>query len=241
MQLSTAYIHEKGKRTNNEDNYWIESVRSIYMVCDGVGGNSKGEVASSLLINSFQESLKSSIHISKESIIEALSIAEQNFDKHIIENISCEGMATTFTFLHLSEMGGIIAHAGDSRVYHIRDNKVIFQTRDDSLVQTLIDGGYIKEEDAKRHPLKSRITKAIKGTAENTTPSFHYTKEIQPNDYFFLCTDGILESISNNFIVENFTANMPLEVLKDNILQKCLVESKDNFTAILIKVINLKS
>ena len=88
---------------------------------------------------------------------------ELELDKIVAKNPEYKGMATTLTYLHLSPEGAIIAWAGDSRVYHIRDGKILFKTEDHSLVNQLVQAGQITEEEAAHHPQKNVILRAVIG------------------------------------------------------------------------------
>jgi len=229
-------IHEKGKRANNEDFLLADADKKIFIVCDGVGGHAKGEEASQLATKSFHNFLSDKT-INEITLVDALKYTEQKFTDFTAQNSDSEGMATTLTLLSLKDdKSAILAHCGDSRIYHIRNRTILYQTKDHSFVQELLDGGFITEEQAENHPQKNKITRAIKGTEKPTQLSLYQIENIQSEDYFMLCSDGILESISADFISENFGAKTDLKALKNEILQKCHQNTKDNFTAILIKV-----
>ncbi|NNV56944.1 PP2C family protein-serine/threonine phosphatase [Limnovirga soli] len=242
MQISFKTISSTGKREQNEDAFLTIEEAGIFIVCDGVGGSNKGEIASNKTCDSIKNYFKDfdSETISISEIKKSIIQSEDFLTEYVNENPESEGMATTLSFLKLSEQKSIIAHIGDSRVYHIREGKILFQTQDHSLVNELVASGFIKPEEAKSHPKKNVITKAIQGNGENAEPDFYETKDLQVNDYFLLCTDGILESIDNAFIEANFISTQNLTDLANTVFEQCDAKSNDNFTAVFIKLIEIK-
>ncbi len=233
-------IHNKGKRDNNEDYLLFDDEKNIYIVCDGVGGSNKGEEASKLAANSFLNYFDKNIEIDIENLKKALKFTESKFDEFIAENPESQGMATTLTFLHLIGKKAILAHCGDSRIYQIRNGEIIFKTKDHSFVQELVDSGYITPEAALIHPKKNRITRAIQGTEKFTALDIQTIEDVQENDYFILCSDGILESISDDYLKEKFNSYSNLSEMRKEIEMLCSEKSNDNFTAIFIKIENEK-
>lgn len=242
MQISFKTISSRGKREQNEDAFLTIEEAGIFIVCDGVGGSNKGEIASNKTCDSIKNYFKDfdSEMIGISEIKKSVIKAETFLTEYVNENPESEGMATTLSLLKLSEQKSIIAHIGDSRVYHVRDGKIIFQTVDHSLVNELVASGFIKPEDAKSHPKKNVITRAIQGNSENADPDFYEIKDLQVNDYFLLCTDGILESIDNTFIEANFISTQNLTELTNTVFEQCNAKSNDNFTAIFIKLIEIE-
>ena len=121
----------------------------------------------------------------------------------------------------------------------LRNGKILFQTRDHSEVQSLIDMGEITEADAQNHPRKNVITRAINAKTPSRIDQ-QIIKDIRENDFFLLCTDGILENLNqlkiNNWFVEE---NDPGQI-KSKILKNALINTKDNFSMYLLKIDNLE-
>lgn len=236
MILTYKKIHQQGQRQNNEDFLLADEQKQIYIVCDGVGGANKGEEASKLAANSFLNFLSAKSTITEEYLHQALKFTEQAFDSFTNQNPESEGMATTLTFLHFFQNKAIMAHCGDSRIYQVRDGVIVNQTTDHSFVQELVNSGYITAEAALTHPKRNQITRAIQSTKKSTALDVKIIEDILPNDIFMLCSDGILEGIDNNYIEDNCTSDVDIEQLKTDIELLCEQQSKDNFTAILIKI-----
>ena len=237
-------LHEMGQRENNEDNVYPakdsapqSGAYQLYLVCDGVGGMERGEVASQITCDVIAKHLSGKDHISESDIDHAVLLAEQAIDSYIQQNIDALGMATTLTLLCTHEEGVTIAHIGDSRVYHIRAGKILHQTFDHSFVNELLAKRIISEEEALNHPKRNVVTKAIMGGGDHQVPDFHHTQQLLPGDYFFLCTDGITESVSDVELAgilntQGWTNAQKIEAIK----LKCRQHSKDNHSAYLLQV-----
>lgn len=237
-------IHEVGKREKNEDTVYpllgsATENDTLFLVCDGVGGAAKGEVASQLATQSFSEFFKKkAIEVSDETFInQALDFVQDQFDTYIEANPTAKGMGCTLTLLHLHESGASIAHAGDSRVYHIRNGKIQWQTEDHKMVTEMLKAGVLTPEQAANHPQSNIISRAIQGkTVKPVKADFKLIENIEPNDYFFMCTDGVLESISDD-LLENIIGNAENDEAKMKLIQQiCQGQSNDNFSAYLIKI-----
>jgi len=230
--LEQEYISEVGKRANNEDNCGYIS-KSTYVVCDGVGGLDKGEIASDIvcrsILKSFSEDNNSTIEI-------ALPLAESSMAAYLEENQQSLGMATTLTVAHVRSNGVYVAWVGDSRVYQFRKGKVHFVTKDHSWVNEALDMGLITQEEAINHPKSNIITRAVQGTSKPVKADSKLIRDLLPNDYFLLCSDGVLESWMDKELEELFSNEESCAQILNQLKLKCEELSKDNFTALAFKI-----
>jgi len=238
-------LNELGNRANNEDNIYPLSPSEenrIFLVCDGVGGQAKGEVASKLICEYFPEYLvERSLNLKDDSFLqEGLLFVEKKMKNHILKHPECSKMASTLTILCLDGDKPIvkIGWIGDSRVYHIRDGKVLFKTKDHSEIQSLLDMGEITEEEAIDHPKKNVITRAVSGNS-STRISQQLIENIQANDYFLLLSDGILETFKKEMIGELFKEDNDPREIKRIIYNNATGATQDNFSMYLIKIKSL--
>lgn len=243
FQLYTPLaIHEKGHRKKNEDNIYpalgeADTTRRIFLVCDGVGGEAMGEEASRLVCEAVAQYLTPKKEILPTDIQAAIRRAEVAMDEYILQHPNSTGMATTFTLLALHHGGATIAHIGDSRVYHIRQGKVLFATTDHSLVEELKAKQLITAQQALNHPNRNIITRAITGTQEPSDSEVSLITDVQAEDCFFLCTDGILESMEEGDLVALLGNESVSDTQKmQHIKEKGQKYSKDNFSAYLVRV-----
>ena len=239
---------EKGRRENNEDYiYPLSELASpgqcLFMVCDGVGGAEKGEVASALACDSFQTFFKTFLDgedPSEDFINKAVHYTESRFDEYVSQHPEASGMATTLTLLYIGESSIIVAHIGDSRIYQFRESRIVFETKDHSLVQSMVDIGQITKEEAAVHPKKNIITRAISGSARSINADVAIIKDIRDGDIFFLCTDGIMDCFTDEKLTSVFCAGQSAESIKDLLIDRCCQESKDNFSFYIIPVQSIK-
>ena len=237
-------LHDLGNRDNNEDNIYPAlgqaSVQSrLFMVCDGVGGAAKGEVASHLAIDGFNHYFNQNpTVISDETYLQnALDYVQDTFDAYIFQHPEAKSMGCTLTLLHLHEAGATVAHAGDSRVYHLRNGRIRWQTEDHKMVSEMVKAGVLTPEQAIGHPQMNVISRAIQ--AKKTKVIKADVKQItnlQADDYFFLCTDGILENLTDE-LLEDIIQNTESDEEKIELIrQLCQGRTQDNFSAYLIHI-----
>jgi len=229
-------ISGQGQRPYNEDSFFLNTNQQFYMVCDGVGGSNRGDIASKKACEYFSEFLQRTGDFSETGMEEALQYTEHQFDEYIEQNSDTKGMATTLTALKFLSGKAIIGHIGDSRVYQIRNGKILFETQDHSFVNELVASGFLTPEEAKVHPKRNKITRAIQGTEYSTLIDVNILEDLLPGDYFMLCSDGILESIDEEFIESQFVMENNLENLQKKISEICAANSNDNYTAIILKI-----
>ncbi len=241
-----VFLHEIGKRTNNEDmiypfNGSATTEDRLFLVCDGVGGANKGEVASLMICELFQVYFQEHDlqHVTKSDLEDALRFVEGKMYEYTQEHPDCAGMASTLTLLHLNDEQNIatLAWVGDSRIYHIRAGEILFETEDHSLVNELIKRGEISAEEAKVHPQRNVILRAISGSDTPSQISVHHIEDIEAGDFFLLCSDGILESVDERILVTLLPKKeVNLTKVKDKIKELCLQYSHDNNSMYLLQI-----
>lgn len=245
MNLSNIYyLYEIGGKKTQEDYIWPQPGAAtdndtIFIVCDGVGGSENGEVASRIIAEFAGKTLMNipAASLSTEMINELLVKAQQKLVEYAREHLLNSDMATTFSLLVLNSQGAFIAWCGDSRVYHIRNGIVLYKTADHSLVNTLVKKGELTEEEASSHPQKNIILKAIRADYSVIEAEAGWITDIQDGDYFMLCTDGVLENISDN----NLSALLhghngkPVDIT-EKFQQLCYNKTRDNYSMYLLQI-----
>ncbi|MEJ2697324.1 MAG: protein phosphatase 2C domain-containing protein [Candidatus Sulfobium sp.] len=211
MLINACYVTNTGKvRRNNEDSLLInetlvtgnmrevETVRSkgdrlVYMVADGMGGHAKGEVASSGVLTVFKDGYKDLR--TAEQVGDLVLLAKESLDRMVMKDGSIFGLGTTVAGIFFSDSKAFLLNCGDSRVYE-SNGSVRKITRDDSLVQELVDSGTITEEEMRTHPQKNIITSAIIGDLKTGPPGYSLEKMTTvKGQKFLLCSDGLWESL----------------------------------------------
>ncbi len=245
MQVTQIYyLHEIGSKKNQEDYLWpvpgaASAEDRIFIVCDGVGGSDSGEVASRIVAESVGTSLlrTSPADVRLELVNNFLEGARRKLVEYGASRGLSTDMATTFTLLQLIGDRAFIAWVGDSRVYHLRGSEVLYRTTDHSLVFSLIRNGELTEEEAHDHPQKNLLLKAVR--ADDTKPEAdgHWIEDVREGDYFMLCTDGLLENITEPDLLFLLRQNDEgtIDVVK-GFQQFCYEKTRDNYSMYLLKV-----
>ena len=234
MQLvNQIYYSGIGRRKINEDFIFPEQPASksdIYLVCDGMGGTSYGELASKLA------GLAVNAYLDEKRIIKPSNITNSIFHANgLIHQFSekypnTKGMGTTIALLAKGKDALYAAWVGDSRIYQIRDGKVVFQSKDHSYLNYLKDIGL----PANAKKIGHFITQAINGKKE-IVPSIQKIEDIKEGDYFVLMTDGILEGVPEEQFLKFFNGSKNNEEILQDFVTLCDKNSKDNHTLYILK------
>lgn len=187
-------------REQNEDSLVVQP--PLFVVADGMGGHAAGEVASEIAINTIAECAPE--HADAEDLGEAVEIANRDIINAALSGEGREGMGTTCTAAMVEGNRLVIAQVGDSRAYLLHNGELTQLTRDHSLMANMIEAGQITPEEARYHPNRSVITRAL-GNDLNMTPDL-YEINVENGDSLLLCSDGLtsmvtdadIQSIMNN-------------------------------------------
>ncbi len=236
-------ITDKGlKRKSNEDNYFIENnkigaLENLYIVCDGMGGHQGGAIASLELIEGFKNALrKCDEHMDREEVINvSLAYANKSIYTKSILNKNLNGMGTTGVILTISEKIGNVLNVGDSRLYTFKNNKLIQETTDHTYVNELIIEGKLSVENAKIHPNKNIITRAV-GIGDSVEIE-NIKINLEEVKYVLMCTDGLTNMLEDNIIEQILRSNDEIEKIGNTLIKKANEKGGlDNITIILIKL-----
>lgn len=223
----------------------------LFILCDGMGGHEAGEVASATVCEemsrSVEAALKSGEEFSRSTFDAALDAAFKGLDAKDTDPDSKKKMGTTMTFLMLTPSGAFVAHMGDSRVYHIRPGKngaetrILHKTYDHSLVNDLVRIGELTEEEARTSPRRNVITRAMQPHMERRPRADVYTTaDVRPGDYFYLCSDGMLEQMEDDRLCEIFSQAGGDDQEKVSVLKRETEDNKDNHTAFVVHIIDVE-
>ncbi|NTV83945.1 MAG: serine/threonine-protein phosphatase [Bacteroidales bacterium] len=237
-------IFARGRRENMEDYIFPEqgiatSADFFFIVCDGMGGHTKGETASKLACEGFSGYFAAHpvSSPSEPYFLDAFDHVQGLFDAYIDEHQETRGMGTTLVMVYLAPDAAHVIHCGDSRFYHFRDRERLWRTRDHKLVEEWVSQGLISAQEALKHPMSNRITRAIQGYGVlKVKPDIHVIHDLKPGDYFFLCTDGIYESITDEELEDIISASVNDDEKLKIINEVCEGNSKDNYSAFLLNI-----
>ena len=230
-------------RKDNQDSYGVieqsASGHTICVVCDGMGGAAAGEVASSIAVETFLQNLQSVLteDVSAEQLQEmasySISLANKAIREYASQHEECQGMGTTLVSVIAKNGSAVVSNVGDSRAYHICNEDIARITKDHSLVESMVERGDITEEEARRHPNRNLITRALGPDANAVCDS--YITTWNPGEFILLCTDGLVDTVTDQEILFEIVHSGPLETC----LQRLLTIAKangapDNITAVLL-------
>src|SRR3954467_11502587 len=195
LALECAARNDIGRRANNEDAVYISS--RVAAVADGVGGAAAGEVASHRIVDSLALLDKSRLDIPLDAALEnAIAWGNESIGFIASARPQLAGMSTTLTAVALSnENMYVVANIGDSRTYLLRDGRLRQLSRDDSLVQDLIDAGHLTPEQARRHPARNVVMPALAGGPEPRATT--QLIKAHDGDRLLLCSDGLSDVIEH--------------------------------------------
>lgn len=229
-------------REKNEDAFFFEQISNnmaFAIVCDGMGGQAGGDIASNKAIEFISNNLKSNLkegmkNNSVRYLLES-SIATANSIIFDISNETQElkGMGTTIVLAVINNNTLHIAHAGDSRAYLLRANDLHRLTVDHSIVQTLVDHGELTEDQAKVHPNKNIITRAL-GVQKDIVADLSEVY-LQQDDILLLCTDGLSNLVEDDDI--KTALNDDISLAPEKLIQIAnKAGGNDNITAVVLVV-----
>lgn len=223
-------------RQRNEDHVLMAPDLGLFAVADGMGGHRAGEVASRMALGILEEFFRKD---AGQDISQVLSdgVTEANSSVYnaSLKEASCHGMGTTLTALVVREHYAVLAHVGDSRAYLIRGDDIIQLTRDHSLVQELYREGGITRAQAREHPQRNVLTRAL-GTAGSVDIDLTRV-EIQRGDLLLLCTDGLSNLVEDHDILMLVRQSRNPEKAVTSLIRAALSQGgNDNISVVLVEL-----
>ena len=228
------------KRNTNQDAYItaiLPDSAVLAVVCDGMGGANGGDVASRTATELICEYVKNSYNSaqSNDRLLELLKNAVLSANLEIYElackNENLSGMGTTVVAAIIKPQTALICNVGDSRAYLIEED-IAQITRDHSVVQSLIEKGELTAEEARVHPKKNIITRAL-GVEENVMPDL-YEIEFGENSRLLLCTDGLSNFVKETEIFNTFNNNQTKDIAEILVDKANAAGGGDNITAVIV-------
>ncbi len=228
------------KRTMNQDSVYcnensVGSFQNLFIVADGMGGHKAGDYASRLCVEKMVDSIKKSKSVTPVTILEeAVTGANTDVLAEAKTNVEYEGMGTTMVACTLQENTLYIANIGDSRLYIINDDiKQI--TKDHSWVEEMVKKGEITESQARIHPQKNIITRAL--GIDETVHADYFEVDVRPDDKILMCSDGLTNMVEDDDIEYIVRHSSSIEKAVENLVAKANENGgKDNITVILVQI-----
>lgn len=220
-------------RPHNEDSYLVQS--PLFCVCDGMGGHAAGEVASSIAVETIAKTAPQFADAAR--LAAAVEAANAAVIEAALNGLGKPGMGCTATCAYIENDTLAIAHVGDSRAYLLHEGTLIRVTRDHSYVEELVDAGEITADEARVHPNRSVITRAL--GSDPAMYADHFTLHIEEGDRLILCSDGLSSMIPDSDIENIATQSSTAQICVDNLVDAALAAGgHDNVTVVVVDLVD---
>lgn len=230
------------RRHENQDTFAVEQGEKllIAVVCDGMGGAEGGQIASSLAVETFMKEIRALLRADMTTgqlrELASFCVAKANTAvyQRALQDPAYQGMGTTLVSAVAGERDAVICNIGDSRAYLIHNGEMMRITHDHSVVQTLVENGDITAEEARTHPNRNLITRAL--GPDKTTLCDAFDVSFAHGDKILLCTDGLVVTATDEEICRIVCADKRTEEKLDDLIALAKAQgAPDNVTAVLIE------
>ena len=230
------------RRHENQDTFAVEQGEKllIAVVCDGMGGAEGGQIASSLAVETFMKEIRALLRADMTTgqlrELASFCVAKANTAvyQRALQDPAYQGMGTTLVSAVAGERDAVICNIGDSRAYLIHNGEMMRITHDHSVVQTLVENGDITAEEARTHPNRNLITRAL--GPDETTLCDAFDVSFAHGDKILLCTDGLVVTATDEEICHIVCADKRAEEKLDDLIALAKAQgAPDNVTAVLIE------
>jgi serine/threonine protein phosphatase PrpC len=220
--VEVASLSDVGcQRENNEDSclYWepaedkeFQRKGRLAVIADGMGGHEGGQEASRLAVETVQEVYDKSFRDDPQAaLLESFAAAHTRILKYAEQHPAFQGMGTTCTAFVIHNRQLYFAHVGDSRLYLVRDARILRLTRDHSYVGRLVESGLVRAEDAEKHPQRHILTAALGAGTELAVETAGQGMALQDGDDLVLCTDGLWSVVTEEELEMAVSSHPPAE------------------------------
>ncbi len=220
-------------REHNEDSYLVRA--PVFAVCDGMGGHAAGEVASSIAVNTIADNAPQ--HADDILLGAAVEAANAAIINGALNGEGKQGMGCTATSALIEDDRMAIAHVGDSRIYLLHSGTLVRLTHDHSYVEELVEAGEITADEARVHPSRSVITRALGSDPDMYAD--HFTIGVSTGDRIILCSDGLSSMVEDSEIEAVAVSSATPQAAADNLVSAALTEGgHDNITVIVVDILD---
>lgn len=238
MKLDAWYLTDKGlRRDSNQDSCLVNKDIGIFIVADGMGGHSGGEVASAMAVQTLDDVFKKT-DVKSMSPREILTFAYEEASRRIYDKASEEsqlaGMGTTMVMAYVRDKSIYIANVGDSRCYLFKAPYLWQVTEDHSLLNEQIRAGVMKEENISQFVARNVITRSV-GYEREVHPDI-VERELIPGETYLLCSDGLSGLVSDQKISQILNQNPPEKAVRACVEQALSNGGDDNVTVLMMHV-----
>lgn len=233
MKVAVGSRSDVGRvRDGNQDSYFAE--RPLFVVADGMGGHLGGDVASATAIETISSGLSDSGgHPDPDVLAELVKSANKRIWDRSQGDPSLRGMGTTCTLMFLEEDEGLVVHVGDSRLYLFREGGLNQLSEDHTLVGQMVREGRLSEEEARHHPQRSIITRALGVDADVRVDVFQI--ELRNDDALLICSDGLTSMVDDEDIKKVLEEGTDAQTAADRLVELANhAGGEDNITVVVL-------
>jgi serine/threonine protein phosphatase PrpC len=237
--IAAAASHTGMLRERNEDRYWIDAERGIFLVVDGVGGHAAGEIAAQTAVEAIRASLAGGSGPAEERVRAAIAAANNGIFERALQRDELRGMACVLTLALVENEEITIGHVGDSRLYLIWNGAMKKLTADHSPVGEVEDAGELDEQQAMRHPRRNQVFRDV-GSRRRSAADDDFIDiracRFRPDAAILLCSDGLTDHVTSaqvREIVESYAGD-PARVACDLVDAANDAGGNDNITALFV-------
>jgi protein phosphatase len=246
LRLRACGLSDVGRvRAHNEDSFDIDPDRGVYVVADGMGGHRHGEVASRIAVEAVSRWMSSEEDLAKldqslpahvGALKAAIESAQAAVQEAVEEDAALVGMGTTVVAMIFHGESAGVAHVGDSRAYRLRDGAFERLTKDHTWVGEQVGAGLLSEEQAKVHPLRNVVTRALGGRGDVSVEMSEIS--VLPGDLYLLCSDGLTTMLEDDQIEQHLVnADSIEDVCRNLISDSNSGGGLDNITVVLVEAV----
>ena len=220
-------------RGHNEDSFLLRA--PLFVVSDGMGGHAAGEIASSIAVETIGERAPGTA----DDVLLGAAVEAANLEvmRAAEEGVGKPGMGCTASAVLIEKNRMAVAHVGDSRVYVLHHGTLVRITHDHSYVEELVDSGQITADEARMHPSRSIITRALGSDPDMYAD--HFSLEVNDGDRIILCSDGLSSMISDSEMETVADSSATPQQAADNLVAAALTAGgSDNVTVVVVDVLN---
>jgi serine/threonine protein phosphatase PrpC len=241
MRLEVSVLSNPGGRERNEDacGFWTGGGGCFAVVSDGAGGHGGGDVASKLAVRIILATFRESPECSGAAIDASLKAAHKAIVAQQPTRRELSGMRATATVLAIDTVhnAAVWGHVGDTRLYCFRDGAIVAQTKDHSVVQRMVDAGYLAQAAIRKSSERSKLFAALGHNEAFEAAILSAPFPIRAGDVFLLCTDGFWEYVDESTMLAALshekTAAGWLREMVDDVVRRGGRE-QDNFSALAV-------
>lgn len=241
MQLEITVLSKAGGREVNEDacGFWSSPEACFCALSDGLGGHYGGEVASKLAVQHALDWFRATPECSRRAVEASLRASNLAIIHEQQRNVRLKNMRATVVILSIDTKHSVAVwgHTGDSRLYCFRQGRIIEQTRDHSVLQTMVDAGYLQPKELRISPNRSKLLAALGNDEQFEMDIVPVAFPLLHDDVFLLCTDGLWEYVEEEemerMLATSSSAPDWLKALEDQVIARGH-KGQDNYSAITV-------